>query len=40
MMAFKLLAMAEERCRKVNGSELRPLVRAGMRLVDGVQASR
>lgn len=26
MMAFKLLAMAEERWRKVNGSELLPLV--------------
>jgi putative transposase len=38
MMAFKLLAMAEERWRKVNGSELLPLVRAGVRFVDGVQA--
>jgi putative transposase len=37
MMAFKLLAMAEERWRKVNGSELLPLVRAGVRFVDGVQ---
>ena len=37
MMAFKLLAMAEERRRKVNGSELLPLVRAGVRFVDGVQ---
>ncbi len=36
MMAFKLLAMAEERWRKVNGSELLPLVRAGVRFV-GVQ---
>jgi transposase-like protein len=36
MMAFKLLAMAEERWRKVNGSELLPLVRAGVRFVDGV----
>lgn len=36
MMAFKLLAMAEERWRKVNGSELLPLVRAGV-LVDDVQ---
>jgi hypothetical protein len=38
MMAFKLLEMAEERWRKVNGSELLPLVRAGVRFVDGVQA--
>jgi transposase-like protein len=37
MMAFKLLAMAEERWRKVNGTELLPLVRAGVRFVDGVQ---
>jgi hypothetical protein len=29
--------MAEERWRKVNGSELLPLVRAGVRFVDGVQ---
>jgi len=38
MMAFKLLAMAEERWRTVNGSELLPLVRAGVRFLDGVQA--
>lgn len=37
MMAFKLLAIAEERWRKVNGLELLPLVRAGVRFVDGVQ---
>jgi putative transposase len=37
MMAFKLLAMAEERWRKVNGSERLPLVRAGVRFVDGMQ---
>jgi putative transposase len=40
MMAFKLLAMAQERWRKVNGSELLPLVRAGVRFVDGVQEKR
>jgi putative transposase len=40
MMAFKLLAMAEGRWRKVNGSELLPLVRAGVRFVDGVQDKR
>jgi transposase-like protein len=37
LMAFKLLAMAEERWRKVNGLELLPLVRAGVRFVNGVQ---
>jgi len=37
LMAFKLLAMAEERWRKVNGSELLLLVRAGVRFADGVQ---
>lgn len=37
LMAFKLLAMAEERWRKVNGLELLPLVRAGVRFVDGAQ---
>jgi transposase-like protein len=37
MMAFKLLAMAEERWRKVNAPDLLPLVRAGIRFVDGVQ---
>jgi len=40
MMAFKLLAMAEERWRKVNGSELLPLVRAAVPFVDGVQTTR
>jgi len=40
MMAFKLLAMAEERWRKVNGSELLPLVRAGVRFIDGEQEKR
>ena len=40
LMAFKLLEMAEERWRKVNGSELLPLVRAGVRFVDGIQEKR
>ena len=40
MMAFKLLAMAEERWRKVNGAELLPLVRAAVPFVDGVQKTR
>ncbi len=39
MMAFKLLAMAEERWRKVNGSELLPLVRAGVGFINGAQAT-
>ena len=34
------LEMAEERWRKVNGSELLPLVRASVRFVDGVQEKR
>jgi hypothetical protein len=37
LMAFKLLAIAEERWRKVNGSQSLPLGRAGLRVVDGVQ---
>lgn len=40
LMAFKLLAMAEERWRKVNGAELLPLVRAGVHFVDGAQETR
>ena len=36
-LATKLLAMAEERWRKVNGAELLPLVRVGVSFVDGVQ---
>jgi hypothetical protein len=40
MMAFKLLSMAEERWRKVNGLELLPLVRAGVRFVDGKRKRR
>jgi hypothetical protein len=40
MTGVKLLAIAEERWRKVNGSELLPLVRAGVRFVDGVQEKR
>lgn len=38
MMAFKLLAMAEERWRKVNGSELLPLVPVGTLRVSNVSA--
>jgi hypothetical protein len=32
--------MAEQRWRKVNGPELLPLGRAGVRFVDGVQEKR
>jgi putative transposase len=39
-MAFKLLAMAEQRWPRVNGAHLLPLVRAGVRFVDGTQRER
>jgi putative transposase len=39
-MAFKLLAMAEQRWRRVNGAHLLPLLRAGVRFVDGVPVER
>lgn len=37
LMAFKLLAMAQERWRKVTAPDLLPLVCAGIRFVDGIQ---
>jgi putative transposase len=37
LMAFKLLDMAEQRWRRLDGSALLPLVRAGVKFVDGVQ---
>ena len=40
LMAFKLLDMAQQRWRKLNGAELLPLVRAGVRFVDGVRKER
>ncbi len=40
LMAFKLLAMAERRWRRINGPELLPLVRAGVKFVDGKQEER
>jgi transposase-like protein len=40
MMAFKLLEMAEKRWRRINGAQLVPLVRAGVRFTDGLQAER
>jgi transposase-like protein len=39
-MAFKLLALAEQRWRRLNGAHLLPLVRAGVRFVDGVHVER
>jgi putative transposase len=37
LMAFKLLDMAQQRWRKLNGAQLLPLVRAGVKFVDGVR---
>jgi len=39
-MAFKLLDMAEQRWRKLDGRMLLPLVRAGVKFVDGIQQQR
>jgi putative transposase len=39
-MAFKLLMMAQERWRTLNGAHLLPLVRAGVQFVDGVRLER
>ena len=36
LMAFKLLEMAQRRWRRLNGSHLLPLVRAGVTFVDGL----
>jgi putative transposase len=40
LMAFKLLEMAEQRWRRINSPELVPLVRAGVKFVDGVREER
>ena len=40
LMAFKLLDMAQLRWRRLDGSELLPLVRAGVTFVDGVRQER
>jgi putative transposase len=40
LMAFKLLDMAQLRWRRLNGSALLPLVRAGVQFIDGVQQER
>jgi transposase-like protein len=37
LMAFKLLDMAQQRWRRLDGAVLLPLVRAGVKVVDGVQ---
>ena len=39
-MAFKLLDMAQQRWRKLNGAELLPLVRVGVQFVDGIRYER
>ena len=39
-MAFKLLDMAQRRWRRLNGAHLLPLVRAGVRFVDGLPQAR
>ena len=40
LMAFKLLDMAQLRWRKLNSYELLPLVRAGVKFIDGIQPER
>jgi transposase-like protein len=40
VMAFKLLLMAQQRWRRLNASELMPLVRAGVRFHDGLRVER
>lgn len=37
LMAFKLLMMAQDRWRRINGAHLIPLVRAGVAFTDGAQ---
>ena len=39
-MVFKLLLTAEQSWRKLNGNELVPLVRAGVKFIDGVRVER
>ena len=40
LMAYKLLEMAQQRWRRLNGAHLLPLVRAGVSFIDGVQQER
>jgi len=37
-MAFKLLDMAQQRWRRLDGADLLPRVRAGEKFIDGVRA--
>ena len=39
-MAYKLLDMAEKRWRRLNGAELLPLVRAGVKFEDGIRVEQ
>jgi hypothetical protein len=39
-MAFKLLEAAQRHWRRLDGAELIPLVRAGVRFVDGMRVAR
>jgi putative transposase len=39
-MAFKLLEAAQAHWRRLDGAELIPLVRAGVRFIDGVRVER
>lgn len=38
LMAFKLLDMAQQRWRRLDGAALLPLLRAGEKFIDGVRA--
>lgn len=40
LMAYKLLRMAEQRWRRLNGSQLLPLVRAGVQFINGEPIER
>jgi putative transposase len=40
VMAYKLLDMAQQRWRRLNAPHLLPLVRAGVRFIDGIQHER
>ena len=40
LMAYKLLEMAQQRWRRLNGAHLLPLVRAGVTFIDGVRKER
>jgi len=37
LMAYRLLDMAQDRWRRIDGAHLLPLVRGGLDFVDGVQ---